>query len=400
MRGIFVLNLKFNRSIYMDWKSLFISFIFLFTIPILSEGAYYEIHYFNFILNKTFLSIVMLVLFLASIISLTAKSLSQAPLFLFFLGFSMVTFNLLASLIVQNTNFMVTGLILMLAPLFYSLSAIQIKAIVTSILIVLILLAGLRLLDAVLNISVNPITEIRLTYISELGTDVIRLQNNSLFGQKNALGSILSMTLLLFLSLETLGYFKTQRVLFCFITTFSFILLMSSTSAGGIIVGLFGIFFWMYYKTRYAFILSPLLLLSVIFLILSSGFDEMLSYKLGSASSKIDLFPPFFLAILESPSLLIFGYGPVGNPMSFYTESTFLDMILNFGVFLPFVLMAFLLTMVVKTVFSRQLFLSLAYGSTIFLLLTQNSSFLIPNIICFLILGNIQKMEKQSLVPG
>ena len=216
----------------MDWKSLFISFIFLFTIPILSEGAYYEIHYFNFILNKTFLAIAMLVLFLASIISLTAKSLSQAPLFLFFLGFSMVTFNLLASLIAQDTNFMVTGLTLMLAPLFYSLSAIQIKAIVTSILIVLILLTGLRLLDAVLNISVSPITEIRLTFISEnSGTDVIRFSNNSLFAQKNAFGSILSITLLLFLSLEMLGYFKTQRVLFCFITTFSIILLMSSTSA-------------------------------------------------------------------------------------------------------------------------------------------------------------------------
>ena len=394
MRGIFVLNLKFNRSIYMDWKSLFISFIFLFTIPILSEGAYYEIHYFNFILNKTFLAIAMLVLFLASIISLTAKSLSQAPLFLFFLGFSMVTFNLLASLIAQDTNFMVTGLMLMLAPLFYSLSAIQIKAIVTSILIVLILLTGLRLLDAVLNISVNPITEIRLTFISEnSGTDVIRFSNNSLFAQKNAFGSILSITLLLFLSLEMLGHFKTQRVLFFFITTFSIILLMSSTSAGGFIVGLLGILFWTHYKARYAFILSPLLLLSVIFLILSSSFDGMLSYKLGSASSKIGLYYPFFLAILESPSILIFGYGPVGNPMSFYTESTFLDMILNFGIFIPFVLMAFILNMAVKTVFSRQLFLSLVYGSTIFLLLSQNSSFQIPNIICLLILGNIQKME-------
>ena len=377
------------------WKLVFVSYLFLFFIPILSEGRYYEVVYFDIIFNKIFLAFVFLALLFSGIIKIITKPVCHDVVFLFGLGVAMTVFNISMLFFVQDMNFIITGFALMLAPLIYSLNIVQLKKIITIILIAVISFGLLRVLDVSLNISLNPITENRYYLISE-GLESIRFQNNSLFGQKNAAGAILSITFLLLLYIESLNLFSRERKWFYFLSSFSFLLLLTTSSAGGVIIGLVGFLLWLVKKLRHRFsigIVFFIYAICILWFVLSLNFEYTLDLKLLSASIKFERMYEFSLLIFENPSILLFGFNAF-DEVTFYTESTFLDMILNFGILIPIALICFIVYMIVKTYLLKQFLLSFLYFAILFFLMVQNSAFLVPSIIGFLIAGSLHKKNK------
>jgi hypothetical protein len=386
------MTISLFRIFNFDFKVLSIAFLFLAFIPIMSEGYYYEVVHFDIIFNKIFLTFIFLALLLSGSIRVISKPIYPDAMFLFGLGLIMMIFNVSMLFFVQDMNFVVTGLTLMLAPLIYSLNIVQLKKIITIVLITVISLEFLTLLDVVLNISLNPIAEIKYYRISE-GLEGIRFQNNSLFGQKNAAGAVLSITFLLLLYIERLNLFSKDGKLFYFLSSLSFLFLLTTFSAGGIIIGFVGFLLWLVKKPRHGFsirIVFFLCILWMLWFVLSQDFGLLLDRKLFSALAKLERIYAFSLLLFEDPSILLFGFNAFNN-VPFYTESTFLDMLLNFGILIPIVLICFIIYMIVKTYFLKQFSLSFIYIAILFFLMSQNSAFLVPSIIIFLIAGGFHK---------
>ena len=377
------------------WKLVFVSYLFLFFIPILSEGRYYEIVHFDIIFNKIFLTLIFLALLFSGIIKVISKPICHDAMYLFGLGVIMIVFNVSMLFFVQDMNFIITGFTLMLAPLIYSLNIVQLKKIITIALMTLISLGFLRVLDVSLNISLSPIAEIRYYFLSE-GLESIRVQNNSLFGQKNAAGAIFSITFLLLLYMERLNLFSKDRKWFYFLSSLSFLLLLTTFSAGGVIIGLVGFLLWFVQKLRHGVairIVFFLCILWVLWFVLSQDIGAQLDRKLLSVSIKFERMYEFSLLLLEDPSIFLFGFNAF-NDVTFYTESTFLDMILNFGILIPIALICFIVYMIVKTYLLKQFLLSFLYFAILFFLMVQNSAFLVPSVIVFLIAGSLHKKNR------
>ncbi len=377
------------------WKLVFVSYLFLFFIPILSEGRYYEVVYFDIIFNKIFLAFVFLALLFSGVIRVISKPICRDVMFLFGLGVIMTAFNVSALFFTQDMNFIITGFSLMLAPLIYSLNIVQLKKIITFVLTALIFLSLVRILDVSLNTSLNPIVEMRYYFISN-ELENIRFQNNSLFGQKNAAGAILSITFILLLHIETLGLFNREKKWFYFLSSLSFLLLLMTFSAGGIIIGLLGLLFWIIRKNGYSLpfaVVFSLFIFGIVWFFWAQNFESHLVGKLLSASIKFGRISEFFLLVLENPSIFLFGFNAF-NDVGFYTESTFLDMILNFGILIPIALICFIVYMIVKTYLLKQFLLLFLYFAILFFLIVQNSAFLVPSVIGFLIAGSLHEKNK------
>jgi hypothetical protein len=348
-------------------------------------------------LNKPFLGLVFVSLLVISSLKLLKRRICNDAIFLYFLGLIMIIFNGALLLFVNDMNFVVTGFVLMLAPLIYSLNISQLSNVIISCIILVTFFSLLTAIDYIFSVSLNPINEIRYYYLSE-NLQSIRIQNNNLFGQKNAFGSIFALLFLLFLYLEIVtDLFKKKTKFFYLLLLTSSFMLFSSFSAGGVIIGLLGFLLWLSQKTKYGFILGTFLFLFILSLVLAASFDDQLTRKLLSASVKIGRSFAFLLLVSEDLSILFFGYNAL-NDVSFYTESTFFDMVLNFGLLIPLILLFFILK---KLINSRNFFEIYIYFSLVFFLFTQNSAFLLPTAIIFLIIGNLQRIiygRKQQLL--
>ena len=119
----------------------------------------------------------------------------------------------------------------------------------------------------------------------------------------------------------------------------------------------------------------------------SVGFDEQFARKIFSASVKLARSGVFFSYVLENPSVLVVGFNAF-NSEPYYTESTLLDMVLNFGILIPAIFIMYVLKKVIE---SKRGFLIYLYISILFLLCTQNSAFLVPSAIIFLLVGSLQR---------
>ena len=379
-----VSNMLFkNNHIYL---SVLLTYLFLFWIPIGAEGQYYEIAKFNVILNKMVLAVIFGSLLGVSTYQIVQKPVCSDVMFLYCLGSVMVIFNGSALLFTQDMNFVVTGFSLLLGPLIYSLKISQLKYIIIFAITVLTLFSTLTFIDFIFSSSLNPIIETRYYYITE-GADSLRIQNNSLFGQKNAFGAIFSLVFLTLLYLDISNLFENERRLFYLLLSSSIILLVSSFSGGGLLVGFFGLLLWIFKKTKYGFIVGIVLFLFVLQFLFSLGFDEQLTRKILSASVKLARSDAFFSFVSENPSILLVGFNAF-NSEPFYTESTLLDMVLNFGILIPAI---FLMYVLKKAIDSKRGFLTYLYISVLFLISTQNSAFLVPSAIIFLVVGSLQR---------
>ncbi|MDB2449697.1 hypothetical protein N9W97_02980 [Pseudomonadales bacterium] len=372
-----------NNHIYL---AVLVTYLFLFWIPITAEGQYYEIASFNVILNKMVLAVIFGSLLVVSTFHIVRKRVCSDVMFLYCLGSVMVIFNGTALLFTQDMNFILTGFSLLLAPLIYSLKISQLKYIIIFAIIGIALFSTLTFIDFIYSSSLNPIIETRYYYLAE-GADSLRIQNNSLFGQKNAFGAIFSLVFLTLLYLDISNLFENERRLFYFLLSSSIILLVSSYSGGGVIVGVLGLLLWISNKTKYGFIVGVVLFLFSLQILFFLGFEEQFTRKILSASVKLARSEAFLSFVFENPSILLVGFNAF-NSEPFYTESTVLDMVLNFGFLVPAI---FTMYVVKKAIESKRGLLIYLYMSILFLIFSQNSAFLVPSAIIFLVVGSLQR---------
>tara|TARA_B110000879_G_C11158146_1_gene507859 strand:- start:956 stop:2125 length:1170 start_codon:yes stop_codon:yes gene_type:complete len=375
----FVLKFK------LDLKVLLIVYLFLFFVPLTTQGYYYEVESFTFILNKVVLAAVFVLLLVKASLYLIRRKIPRDEMFLYLLGIAMLVFNMAALTLVEDMNFVVTGVALLLAPLVQSLSIRQLKNIIVLVLVALLSFATLTMIDFIFSLSLNPLVEIRYYGLTEqFGA---RFQNNSLFGQGNAFGAILGFLFLLLLTIDSEGLLGQSRLFFYLLLLLSTILLISSFSAGGIIIGFLGLLIWIITKYRYGFIVGLVLFAFIMMFIFSLSFESSSSRKLVSAGLKLERSYQFFLLVSQNPSILVSGFNAY-NVERFYTESTYLDMVLNFGIIIPILFLAFLLK---KMFSSKNINWAFLYFSAIFFIMTQNSSFLLPSAILLLVAVSLQR---------
>lgn len=353
-------------------------FVFLFWTPLMSIGYYYEVRYLEGLLNKFVLTLFMVVLLLVSSYKLLLLESRGESLFIYLYGFLLLFFNAVSLFFVGDMNFMVTGLGFMFAPLILSLSRKNVIFFVSCLIISLALFYFLTLLDSVFSMSINPLVEIRYYALDQY--DGFRIQHNSLFGQKNAFGSTVCLLFLLLLYLDRRGDFNESNFLFIFLFLLCTILLISSASLTGIVLALLG--FMIYMIRRQAFFFVSLFLVFTGFVFFFTIYFPLdFQRKLFSFNVKLDAAVNFLSFLIESPFILLFGFNVFENDR-FYTESTLLDMVLNFGVFVPLLLIFYIVINVLRSKCALSSYFFMAF---FVLQLVQNSALLLPCIILLLV---------------
>jgi hypothetical protein len=156
--------------------------------------------------------------------------------------------------------------------------------------------------------------------------------------------------------------------------------LLASNSAAAIGILLCGIFILLILKKKIIFSLI-FLLLTILYLFNFQVYN--IQYKLDSLFLKLNTNYSFFDWM--DPLILIFGHRVLGSG-DIYTESTFLDMILNFGIFIPLLFLSYLLFRVFQNIIKGSFFLAYIYVAIIFLILLQNSSLMPASIFLIIFL--------------
>jgi hypothetical protein len=301
---------------------------------------------------------------------------------LFLISTAMILQNLILYFFGVTPNFFTTGFLLLLYPLSFLLTHKHIVKVIELNLIILILFWAATVFDNLTLYNISPISEIRYYLIIEESSK-FRLQNNSLYGQKNALGAILSIMILIYLYASNYFYMLNfRRAVLVFLSS---TLLLASNSAAGINIFLCGFFILLSLKKKIIF-----LLLTILFLFNFQIYD--IQYKLFSFFLKLNINFNFFNSI--DPSMLIFGALRSSN---INTESSFLDMILNFGIFIPLLFLGYLLFRVFHNIINGSFFLAYIYFAIIFLILFQNSSLTPASIFLIIFLESFCRYPSQRL---
>jgi hypothetical protein len=364
-------HLDFSKFTFL----FFISYFMLFYIPITSKEYYYNINYFHFLLNNKVLFISYIIIFTKIFTSLLKFPLKSPMLFL--ISIAMILHNLILYFFGVDSNFFVTGFLLLLYPLSFLLTHKLIVKVIELNLIILILFWAATVFDNLTIYNISPISEIRYYLISE-ETSEFRFQNNSLYGQKNSLGATLSIMILIYLYASY--YFYILNFWRGVLVSLSSALLLASNSAAGIGILLCGIFILLILKKKIIFSLI-FLLLTILYLFNFQVYN--IQYKLDSLFLKLNTNYSFF--DWKDPLILIFGHRVLGSG-DIYTESTFLDMILNFGIFIPLLFLSYLLFRVFQNIIKGSFFLAYIYVAIIFLILLQNSSLMPASIFLIIFL--------------
>ncbi|MDK2083860.1 hypothetical protein PT502_08600 [Aliarcobacter butzleri] len=129
-------------------------------------------------------------------------------------------------------------------------------------------------------------------------------------------------------------------------------------------------------------ILLSIVTIGTIVLLSNPDFNlfEIIEYKIFSAEAKINRINEFLMLLDNNPTILFFGYGE-----NFYTESSLLDLIIEFGLLIPLFLILYLFYLMLNLFVTKD-FIGLYITISFFtLLVIQNSSFLVPNILLLII---------------
>jgi len=375
-------------------------YIFIFFTPLMSVGRYYEVLNLSFFLNKP-----LLYFFLASAIFLSAANLikfkqSHLIILIFCIGLSFLLFNAVSGYFSGDMNFVASSLIMLLMPLFSRFKYDSIYLLILFLFLSILFFQGLTIIDFLLNTSLNPIYEIRYYDLTD-GASNFRLQNNSLFGQKNAAGAVMSILFLLFIYVsDRLDGLNSKHY---FLIFFFYVSIVSTFSGGGIVISTLGLLFFTLTKVNRTLNLFKLCLYLIILMSLFYFFynipPDYYIRKLDSFFTKTDVLVSFFSYVNDNPFYLLFGFNAF-NDYSFYTESTLLDMMLNFGLPLVFLFILLFISLMAYAVVNRDFFLLYIIFSYFTLLLVQNSAFSVSSAILLLIVASLTILNSRAKYGG
>jgi len=238
----------------------------------------------------------------------------------------------------------------------------------------------------------NPLPIERLIDIELYKNGISYLRPSSgLYGQTNASGA--------FYALSTLTYYATwsgtrnRKLLVGMLV--SFIGLIHSFALGPILLTLTLIILTL--KVRRYFILS----VSAFLLLNADKLLIYLFYKAASGGVKLNIWLEYLDSFIEEPMRIIFGqfvskYYSSGGGI-FYTESSFLDLINNFGIVAFLVIyLLFLMVMLARKKFKGQFVFIAPFILSSILIIIQNSSLMCCQLIQLFLYSNFLRNIKTN----
>jgi len=331
---MFASESQVSKKLSKNLTLLFIFYSLVLFIPAFSPN-YYSVRYGAEYFVNPFVWFISLTLMIGmSLLSLASRRTHWSCLLLFAVGSYIVLYNSVLIFFGNYFGFVNLGLILCTSPKIYELSNENLEKIFCWGLIVLGLFSVLTLSYGLLGLDISPIVENRYQAIQDQ-IQTVRTSSSSLFGQKNAAGSAISSAMLLLLNLRLSSPSQKLKLLSFLAFVSAFCTLLMVKSAGGILISIAGFLFFILFKLKskmLALVLTTLLFTTISVYILSDLTN--IQYKISSASVKFGRILALFTYFKEQPSSAFFGDSLVkaASTQTFYTESSFLDFWLNFGV--------------------------------------------------------------------
>lgn len=361
-----------------------------------SQARYYNIQYLPQAASWLLItSIVVLVISTFLVFVKRTHVYTDATLF-FLIGVLGLFWNGIKYFWVIDTNFDATILCFLIAPAVMTVSLPQCRIFFISVATIIASHSALTYIDASLTTKFNPIMELRYYFISEQSA-LVRLQHNSLFGQKNAAGATLSLLILGALSLWIRS--RAGISLFFKLVVIALILVAGMTfSAAAILIVFFGIVLLNHQRIT-ARGIGILLCLALSAITFSLTLDPAyITRKIESLNAKMGRWPKaaeFFANYTD-----VFFVGKMPETPNFYSESAFIDLIVNFGITLPLLLMSTVVIWTVMAMRYRRRFESFCYLSFIALMAFQNSSLMPPCVLALLLLRTVDLRSRRSKIAA
>ncbi|WP_406732468.1 O-antigen polymerase [Vibrio scophthalmi] len=214
-----------------------------------------------------------------------------------------------------------------------------------------------------------------------------------LFVQTNASGAFFCLSFLVF---QSFVYQKKENI-YKWSLLFSFVGLLCSMALGPLFLAMF---FSVFYLNKKYFLIF-LVLFIFVFVFNFEYITYYLSYKLNSGVIKYEVFLSVMDHLFTNPSSMFFGQlNYVESRSLLYTESSFLDLVLNFG-FLGVLFLVLSIGVMIDFVKHERLVgafrLFIPVISFLVLSITQNSVFLISNlIVIFIYLAFVRQVVTQG----
>ncbi|WP_419676001.1 hypothetical protein ACN2CX_03260 [Aliarcobacter butzleri] len=340
-------------------------------------------------LNKTVLLIMITTILVTTIIIYVRKKTTLNTHLLMALAIGMILYNMILMIFSIEPNFFIAGFVLLLAPLIKSLSMDNIKKILFYYSIGLIFYSILLFVDIIMGLSFLPIYEVRYFKLAS-DSEELRLAFNCLFGQKNAAGATMSILGMILLHL----FYKSNKSMFFLSIGIGIIIFLTNSATGLIMYMIFLVLrffkilkgYWRYLLLFITFITFITFIMSLFSFDLSSILEDR---KVESLIIKLSRIMAFLDLDFQQ---LVFG----NFDGYFYTESSLLDMILNFGIVIPTLLVILLFYFSIQSLLYKDILLAYIFFTYIILITISNSSFLYPNIILLLILTKILNEHKKG----
>lgn len=378
-----------KRSFLFRWQNLivalFVCYAFVLFVPANDVGYYFEFRYgLDRIVNKTTWNVLLVLVLFVSAAKVFVGRVSIIEAILLLTGLCLIIINLTLSITGSHANFNYLGFLLLTSVAIFGVSdEVLVKAVALSLILVS-LGTLLTISDNFLGLEMSPIVATRYTSLAAV-SDGLRLANSSLFGQNNAAGAAIAFGLLFIL----LHIKKQKSVFYLTVYVIGFMALLSTRSMGAIIVSIAGLILYLVTAKKYARSTSLIIFLIAFIIVIFCAFDLLpfLQYKWASGSIKCERAIAFFDAAFSNPTMLILGenIGRATDTVGFHTESSFLDVWLNFGMFGAFLLVFIIAIGIAQAVKARNRFAMFVILLLFVLILTQNSSLMPANVILLLV---------------
>lgn len=361
-------------------------------IPLTSLGYYFEVRYFSFLLNK---NILLVGLFIMFIIALKQSLFNKNEFIVYIITFyalGMIAHNFILLFSGVEPNYFVAGFFLLTISIIYRISTDRIINLLKYYAIILILYTFFLFFDSFMGSSILPLYEIRYVVISETQA-TFRWTFSVLFGQKNAAGAILAVLIMLLVYFYK--YYQCTVLMAILIFGVTFILFITNSATGIIMV--------LFFLLLYAYIISNKFFKTLIFLILFvsiiiiivTNIDVLSERKFLSLIIKLNAILQYLLFISQNPECFFFGN--LGEHI--YTESSFIDLIINFGIIIPLMLLLFVVYCIFKSLHQKDLLLAYVFFAIIFLMIISGSTFMPPTIILLLIaIRFIKEFNRRQMI--
>ncbi len=364
---------------------IFVCYAIALFVPSTDAGYYFEFRYgLDGLINRITWNVLLASVLIMSAVKILTRSMSVLESVLLFAGMFFILYNQVLVLGGSTTDFNHFGFLLLTSLAIFEADEEFLAKAVALALILIALGTLLTIVDGYFGLQVSPIVATIYASLAS-GSDDLMITNSSFFGQNSAAGAAIAFGLLfilLHISRQKSGFYLVVYII-------GFITLLSTFSMGPITVSIAGLLlYWKFAeKNAQSTFLIILFLVFIGAIFYSFDLSTYLEYKGASGFMKYERAIAFFEAIFSNPLMLILGEKiGLAHDSNFYTESSFLNIWLDFGLAGALFLTLIAAFGLVQAVKIRDPFAVYVVLLLFVLVLTQTSALMPANVIILLVI--------------